>query len=43
MVLYQIGHRFAEYTIYNNEYLITDLLIIIDASFVLALVITICQ
>jgi hypothetical protein len=39
----KFGLRFAEYTIFNNEYLITDFVIIIDASFVLGLVITICQ
>jgi hypothetical protein len=39
----KFGLRFVEYAIFNNEYLITDPVIIIDASFVFALAITICQ
>ena len=34
----KFGLRFVEYTIFNNEYLITDLGIIIDAPFILALI-----
>ncbi len=38
----KFGLRFVEYTILSNEYLITNLVVVIYASFVFVHVITIC-